>query len=171
MILSDTDHLWGIGGNQAWVWKSFCRGMNPLFMDPYLKPGGEEGADGREGQASSWTDHLMDGLVLDPKWDAIRKSLGYTRACANRMEMARTAPHDELASSRYCLANPGAEYLLYLPEGGTATVDLSDAGGMLEVEWLHPGTGETSASGTVTGGARRAFTAPFEGDAVLYLFK
>ncbi|MHC4400345.1 MAG: DUF6298 domain-containing protein [Planctomycetota bacterium] len=35
VILSDTDHLWGIGGNQAWVWKSFLRGMNPIFMDPY----------------------------------------------------------------------------------------------------------------------------------------
>ena len=35
VILSDTDHLWGMGGTQAWVWKSFLRGLNPLFMDPY----------------------------------------------------------------------------------------------------------------------------------------
>ncbi len=33
--LLDTDHVWGVGGNQAWVWKSFLRGHNPLFMDPY----------------------------------------------------------------------------------------------------------------------------------------
>ena len=35
VIVSDTDHLWGIGGNAAWVWKSFLRGLNPIFMDPY----------------------------------------------------------------------------------------------------------------------------------------
>jgi len=34
VILSDTDHLWGLGGSQAWVWKSFTRGYNVLFMDP-----------------------------------------------------------------------------------------------------------------------------------------
>ena len=33
--LLDTDHIWGVGGNAAWVWKSFCRGHNPIFMDPY----------------------------------------------------------------------------------------------------------------------------------------
>ena len=26
VILTDTDHLWGIGGDVAWVWKSFCAG-------------------------------------------------------------------------------------------------------------------------------------------------
>ena len=35
VILTDTDHLWGVGGDVAWVWKSFLRGLNPLFMDPY----------------------------------------------------------------------------------------------------------------------------------------
>lgn len=33
--LLDTDHIWGVGGNATWVWKSFVRGHNPLFMDPY----------------------------------------------------------------------------------------------------------------------------------------
>ncbi len=32
VILTDTDHLWGVGGNQAWVWKSFLRGLNPLAV-------------------------------------------------------------------------------------------------------------------------------------------
>lgn len=37
VILSDTDHLWGIAGSREWVWKSFLRGLNPLFMDPYQR--------------------------------------------------------------------------------------------------------------------------------------
>lgn len=33
-------------------------------------------------------------------------------------------PHDELASTKHCLADPGQEYLLYLPDGGDTVVDL-----------------------------------------------
>src|SRR4051794_5919211 len=33
VILNDTDHLWGGGGDASWVWKSFTRGLNPIFMD------------------------------------------------------------------------------------------------------------------------------------------
>ena len=35
VIIIDTDHLWGLGGDRSWVWKSFLRGLNPIFMDPY----------------------------------------------------------------------------------------------------------------------------------------
>ena len=38
VIISDTDHLWGVGGDRAWVWKSFTRGLNPIFMDPLEMP-------------------------------------------------------------------------------------------------------------------------------------
>lgn len=34
VVINDTDHLWGIGGNHVWVWKSFMRGLNPIYMDP-----------------------------------------------------------------------------------------------------------------------------------------
>ena len=34
--LLDTDHIWGVGGNhRRGSWKSFVRGHNPIFMDPY----------------------------------------------------------------------------------------------------------------------------------------
>lgn len=35
VIVPDTDHLGGIWGTPEWVWKSFTRGLNPIFMDPY----------------------------------------------------------------------------------------------------------------------------------------
>ena len=35
VIVNDTDHLWGVGGTRDWVWKSFMRGLNPIYMDPY----------------------------------------------------------------------------------------------------------------------------------------
>ncbi len=151
VIITDTDHLWGIGGNQQWVWKSFLRGMNPIFMDPY------------------------DCKVLrgryDPEWvEPIRKSMGYTLAYAQRMNLIKMVPENGLASSGYCLAEVGKEYLVYLPEGNEVTVNLTDASSNLEVEWFNPNTGETIKQGNITGGQVPIMKSPFgEDDAVLYL--
>lgn len=149
VILNDTDHLWGIGGNQAWVWKSFCRGLNPLFMDPY------------------------DGTVLGPggesKWGPVRRSMGHTRQFAERLRLAAVQPLDALASTGYCLANPGVEYLVYLPEGGAVRVDLSAAPGPFAAEWFDPTKGTTASREQVDGGTWRELKAPFSGDAVLFL--
>lgn len=35
VVIVDTDHLWGIGGDRRWAWKSFLRGAQPSFMDGY----------------------------------------------------------------------------------------------------------------------------------------
>lgn len=78
-------------------------------------------------------------------------------------------PRSDLSSSQYCLANPGREYLVYLPDGGEVTVDLSAATGALAVEWLDPRTGSVTPGEPAAGGARRRFQAPFAGDVVLYL--
>ena len=151
VVLNDTDHLWGIGGNAAWVWKSFTRGHNVLFMDPY--------------------DGIVIGGRFDKKWDPIRRSLGYALRYARRMDLAAATPQSTLASTGYCLANPGAEYLLYLPGGGTATVDLSAAEGELAAEWFDPAKDKVVPGDLVKGGAKRQLTAPFKGHAVLYLVR
>jgi len=150
VILNDTDHLWGIGGNQAWVWKSFLRGLNPLFMDPY--------------------DGVVLGTSFDLKWEPIRKSMGYTLRFAKRVDLTQMTPRDDLASSTYCLAAPGKEYLVYLPEGNEVTVDLADVSGQVSVEWFNPNTEESKIAEPATGGAARKLISPFgSDDAVLYL--
>jgi hypothetical protein len=151
VILTDTDHLWGIGGNHAWVWKSFLRGLNPLFMDPY--------------------DGIVLGEPFDPKWEPIRKNLGYTLRLAEQMDLAAMTPQNRLASSGYCLADApkGNDYLVYLPEGGEVTVDLSAAPGALEVEWISPRDGSKTTGENVQGGRSQKLTAPADGDAVLRL--
>jgi hypothetical protein len=58
--------------------------------------------------------------------------------------------------------------VVYLPEGGSATVDLSAGDDALHVAWFGPTTGETVAARTVQGGGSREFAAPFAGDAVLH---
>ena len=151
VVILDTDHLWGIGGNQSWVWKSFTRGYNPIFMDPY--------------------DGVVLGKRFDPRWDPIRRSLGYTRRYAERMNLVAMKPRPDLASTRFCLANPGKEYLIYDPVGGKAfTVKLK--AGLYGFEWFDPTNGKTTKKGKVEiKKTEHQFKAPFKGDAVLYLGK
>ncbi len=133
-------------------------------MDPYSETqyGGND---------SAWTDHLTGKTALDPRWEPIRKSMGYTLRYASKMDMASAKPHNDLASTKYCLASPGVDYLVYLPDGGEVIVDLSAASGTLAVEWFNPNTGETVAAGAIAGGAEHDLEAPFEGDAVLHIAK
>jgi len=87
----------------------------------------------------------------------------------NLVDLAALAPHGELASSRYCLANPGVEYLAYSPAGSkTATVTFP--AGTYAVVWFDTVTGKEKKDEPFahTGGPRE-FPAPFEADGVLYV--
>jgi len=154
VIVTDTDHLWGIGGNPAWVWKSFMRGLNPIFMDPY------------------------DGSVLtqgfsETQAEAIRVAMGQTLELSRKINLGRLRPHPKLASSHYCLANPrapAAEYLVYLPQGGSVTVDLQASPPTLKGLWLNPTTGTTQNLPPVKGGTSLELMAPStDQDWVLWL--
>jgi len=152
VVLSDTDHLWGMGGDRAWAWKSFLRGLNPLFMDPYKGD--------------------VLGQKSDPRWEPVRKALGHTLRLSRRLDLAAMSPQNALASSAYCLAttaNPKTAYVVYLPKGGEVSVDLSPAKGALGVQWLNPETGTMQPGVKTEGGQRRQFTAPFAGNAVLWI--
>jgi hypothetical protein len=182
VILVDTDHLsWqedGGNGSGAWVWKSFIRGLNPIYMDDPLNPNPE------------WSD---TNLLKEA-----RLAMGHTLTYANKMNLVAMTPQGSLSSTTYCLANPGTEYLVYLPSEPygieswigskrfvwrfkplvrkiresfrlTATVDLSAASGELSVEWFNPRSGNIAETNTIMGGGNRSFKAPFFGHAVLYL--
>ena len=87
------------------------------------------------------------------------------------VEFWNMTPRDNLVTSgtAYCLANHEREYVVYLPNGGSVTVDLSDATGTLNIEWYDPKDGTYYDGGTVTCGDNESFTPPFSGDAVLDL--
>ena len=160
VIISDVDHVWPKQYRQ-WVWKSFTRGLSTAFMDLY-------GAT-RIGDKSV----ASFGFVGD--WSAqhetVRRNLGYTRILAERMNLAAMTPRPELASTGFCLAEPGRQYLVYLPDGGEVRVDLSAASGSLTVEWFNPRSGETAQVQSTSGGQRRSYKPPFDGDAVLCVLK
>jgi hypothetical protein len=169
VVLLDTDHLWGHGGNPYWVWKSFCRGHNPIFMDPwwplYINS---------DPAYTPWT--FVGGISKDqhdyPDWEPTRRAMGDTRRYAERMNLAAMTPRPTLASTGYCLAHPGHEYLIYLPQGGSVTINLCEAVGRFAVEWYLPGPNRTlSGAYPLEGGDYVVTTAPYTGDAVLYLKK
>jgi hypothetical protein len=165
VVLNDTDHsyFWiqlkadGIPAQVAWVWKNFTSGNQCLFMDPYLDPSHDPGRnDPRGGEPDSY-------------WEPLRAAMGQTRLLAARLDLANMVPHGELASSRWCLASPGAEYVIYLPDGGETDLDLRDAPGAFHVEWIVPSRGKLIPGDPIMGGSRRSLRAPFNGDAVVHL--
>ncbi|HOU12068.1 MAG TPA: DUF6298 domain-containing protein [Anaerolineae bacterium] len=167
VMVPDTDHLWGHGGNPKWVWKCFARGHNPIFMDPWqsLYLGATE-------EIAPWS--FTGGISKDwrdyPDWEPTRRAMGDTRRYAQKMDLVAMPPRPELSSTRYCLANPGEEYLVYLPEGGSVTLDLCDAQGSFAVEWFLPQVNRTlPGARPLVGGDYGVTTAPYTGDAVLYL--
>jgi hypothetical protein len=148
VVMSDTDHLWGIGGDAVWVWKTFTRGLNPIFMDTY------------------------DGRVLGkvrPQDDAPRRAMGQALTLSRRINLAGSMPRNELSSTGYGLAEPGVSYVVFAPEGGEFEVDLTLAKAAFIAEWHEVATGKITSTGTVTGGAKRAFRAAFTGPSLLFL--
>ena len=152
VIVNDTDHLWGIGGNAAWVWESVLRGMNPIFMDPY------DGAVLKMGSGADWA-------------EAIRRAMGCVLDMSRRIDLAAMMPHGDLASSAYCLANHGFEYLVYCPEGSKA-VSVSLPPGSFTAAWIEPETGvQTTRKPFQHDGGKRAFDSPSKDDALLHLLR
>ena len=104
-------------------------------------------------------------------WEPLRSAMGHTRRLAERVNLAAMKPLGELASTKYCLAQPGAAYIVYLPDGGEVTVDLSEAKGSFNSEWIHPTESKITPANPVTGGAKQTLKSPLTGPAVLHLHK
>ena len=151
VVITDTDHLWGIGGNSAWVWKSFLRGLNPIFMDPY------------------------DGSVLSQRLDletleSIRANMGYVLDLSQRVDLASMSPRADLASSNYCLANEGESYIAFAPQGEELSFQLPV--GNYSMICVDTTTGEETEPVLVShSGGTRSFQPPFSSDAIIALRK
>jgi hypothetical protein len=127
-------------------------------MDPYLDPSHDKGRNSPVGSSP------------DPYWDAIRRAMGDTRAYAMRMNLVAMPPRGDLASTGFCLANPGSEYLVFQPDDRREfTVNLTDAPGNFSAEWFDVSKGVKVSMSPAEGGAVLTFRAPFDGPAAIYL--
>lgn len=64
----------------------------------------------------------------------------------NRDALIGNKAHD---NSKYCFAKSNGVYLVYLPYGGTTTLDLSEASGTFEIRWYNPRVGGDLQVGSV----------------------
>jgi hypothetical protein len=153
VILNDTDHLWGIGGTPDWAWKSFLRGHNVLFMDPY--------------------DGITFGAGEPSRWESLRRALGQTRAWAEQVNLAHVTPHPDVSSTGYCLANLDGskpELLIYSPEPGPATIDLRSIAGQLKAEQFEFSDGRLFRMPSVSAGSMVGWPAPGGGPYLIHLW-
>ena len=168
VMLLDTDHIHGIGGDRDFVWESFFRGYNPIYMDPL-------------GALHELT--IGEPVLNEPVHERARVAMGEARRWAERLDLGRVTPQGDLASTGYCLADSGREYLVYVPAGASltqskdvrttrpVTVNLTGASGSFQVEWIELETGTTKQDESLAGGGERMLTVPFSGDGLLYLRK
>ncbi len=172
--INDSDHsyfgMWNDSAqtNRTFIWENFTNGNSVLFMDPYVI----YWTSGNRNLCSSPVNGVCSGP--DSRWNNFRDNMGYMLSYANnKLDLLKMTPQGNLSSTGFCLADnvaTGAEYLVYAPNGGTFTVNLSATTRTLNVEWLNPSSGAITTGGTIAGGsANQSFTPPFSGDAVLYL--
>ncbi|MFO0721106.1 MAG: DUF6298 domain-containing protein [Nitrospira sp.] len=165
----DTDHIHGIGGDQEYVWESFMRGYNPIYMDPF-------------DAVHELT--IGEPVLNEPQHERARVAMGQARRWAERLNLKRMTPQSELSSSGYCLAEQGREYLIYIPassvtaESGDGkstrpvTINLADAAGLFVGEWVDLEQPRTiSRSERIQGGGERLLAVPFRGAGLLYLYR
>ena len=145
--------------------------MNVLFMDPWEPIPGD-------------LDWWQDGDVTRNQryyyaWDDMRRNLGYTRKIAMMFDLNNCIPDQDFCTSTYCLANANQQYVCYFPAGGSEGLDLTGLDGEFQVRWFNPATGVSVAGEPLQAISesphimyqRAALSAPFEGPAVLLLYK
>ncbi len=153
-ILLDTDHLWGVGGDAVWAWKSFCRGYNLIYMDPW--------------------DDQPSGFFVHPRWPdganlGLRREMGAIRDISMAIELEVSEVANRNASTGYCLSVPGKSHVAFNPAAGAMTVDLT--AGRWSVMWRDPSVGEAYSPEVrlIPQTGTWEFLPPFEGPSVLHL--
>jgi len=78
-----------------------------------------------------------DWRSRDHLWDLTRYALEFFHRYLPFTEMAH---HDELTSAKdgYCFAQPGQIYAIYLPKGGTTSLNLGNSSATFTIQWYNP---------------------------------
>ncbi len=103
----------------------------------------------------------------DRTWDYCRHALAFFQGqnipfwdMQNADSLVGNAASD---NTRYAFAKAGEVYVVYLPDGGTASLDLAEASGTFSVRWFDPRNGGDLQAGSVTeveGGSQRSLGTP-----------
>ena len=97
------------------------------------------------GNSSSGFSGTLDPVDLHPEWhDDINKVWDLF----DKFNWWNMTPRQDLVDTGYCLANPGLEYLVYLPQGGIVNMNL--VRGNYTVDWYDPTNPDKPVYTTIT---------------------
>lgn len=146
VIVLDTDHLWGVGGNVDWVWRAATRGYQLLYMD----------CDARIPECAG-SPH--------PERDDVVAAIGAARRLSAPLDLARAELGD--CSTGSCLVDRSGERpaaLVYLPEPDEVSLSLVAA----PVTWTwYTATGTPIDDGRADDGSDLTLAPPSSVAAVL----
>jgi hypothetical protein len=115
-----------------------------------------------------WEAHTLPPYVQPlSTWEITWEQLAGTRAFMESFPFHEMFPRNDLVKSgnAFCLAKTGEAYALYLPEGGSCSVELDPNIGYT-VSWWNPANNKngTFQSERRLSGGQQSFTAPGDGD-------
>ncbi len=128
---------------------------------PQIMAGGAGAQWYLAGHDASLTNYETD---LGGYFDRLFRMTGMTRVFVQQnMPFYDASPRQDLIDTGYCLAVEEEAYLIYLPNGGTAALDLSGNTKGYTLQWFDPRNGGELQNGSVTsmtGGAIRNIGTP-----------
>lgn len=163
-----------------WLDKSDAAGhpwlAHLIEMNPGVRPDSDDYAHDKVRKLAIWGNYMAGGtgvmfFFTDPIGDINMEDyrsrdhlfdlIDYARQFfVKYLPFAEMHHADDLTPlpNDYVFAKPDAVYAVYLPDGGTTTLDLSGASGTFDVRWYNPRTGGDLQDGTVRtidGGGKR----------------
>jgi len=152
VIIVDNDHIAPWDSNPEWIWKNLTRGNQFILMDHYR--------DFRVGSPSG----------PDSKHNPARKAMGLARSLADRVDLASLVPQADLCSTKYCMADPGRQYLIYRPNTEREKISVDLEAGQYALKWISTSDGQCKQAAEIRAHAgRNHLTSAFVGPAVLLL--
>ncbi|MGN6817262.1 MAG: DUF5060 domain-containing protein [Sphingomonas sp.] len=164
-----------------WLDKSDAAGhpwlVHLIEMNPGVRPDTDDYAHDKVRKLAIWGHYMAGGtgtmfFFTDPigdlnmedyrSRDHLFELIHYAQDFVVRYLPVQDMHHaDDLTPAKddYVLAKPGQVYAVYLPKGGSTTLDLSQAAGNFEVKWYNPRAGGALQDGsvrTVEGGGSRS---------------
>jgi CubicO group peptidase (beta-lactamase class C family) len=94
-----------------------------------------------------WDNNSPDSDLSAENWRTRQRMFDLTKIAVDFLhehtDLANLQPHADLVQGIGvgCLADPGKQYLLYLPNGGATRLKLPDEPGRYEVHWFNPREG------------------------------
>lgn len=156
----NVNHIRALGGRDysddelrrnAWVIHFSAAGL--VFAD-----------NGGANSSAGFSGSLDPSDAAQPRHDIVRRVWDL----AEQFEFDRMRPRPDLVDAGFCLAEPGRQYLVYLPLPGNVGIDIE--GGPFRVEWINPrDPAERHPAGATRDG--RLMSPPASGDWLAHLVR